>query len=56
MVSCFDVFSAWDDEYDKLQNLLRDIVKKKRDESMKTMWRVAPSHKKLQARLEQMRM
>jgi dynein heavy chain 1 len=23
MAQCFDVFSTWDDEYDKLQGLLR---------------------------------
>lgn len=55
MNSCFDVFSAWDDEYDKLSALMRDISKKKREEQMKLTWRITPPHKKLQARLEQMR-
>ena len=55
MASCFDVFSTWDDEYDKLQGLMRDIVKKKRDEHLKMVWRVNFSHKRLQARMEQMR-
>ncbi|XP_001636057.2 cytoplasmic dynein 1 heavy chain 1 isoform X2 [Nematostella vectensis] len=55
MVACFEVFSTWDDEYEKLQGLLRDIVKKKREESLKMVWRVNPAHKRLQARLEQMR-
>lgn len=55
MVSCFEVFTTWDDEYEKLQTLLRDIVKKKREESMKMVWRVNPAHKRLQARLDQMR-
>ena len=31
---CFEVFQAWDDEYEKFQTLLRDIVKKKRDEHL----------------------
>ncbi|KAG8185039.1 hypothetical protein JTE90_017062 [Oedothorax gibbosus] len=53
--ACFEVFSTWDDEYDKLQGLLRDIVKKKRDEHLKMVWRVSPAHKKLQGRMEQMR-
>lgn len=53
--ACFEVFSTWDDEYDKLQGLLRDIVKKKRDEHLKMVWRVNPTHKKLQSRMEQMR-
>ncbi|CAB3253573.1 unnamed protein product [Arctia plantaginis] len=55
MTQCFEVFSCWDDEYEKLQGLLRDIVKKKRDEHIKMVWRVSPSHKRLQARMEHMR-
>lgn len=55
MNQCFEVFSCWDDEYDKLQGLLRDIVKKKRDEHLKMVWRVNPAHKKLQMRMEHMR-
>ena len=55
MVACFEVFTTWDDEYEKLQTLLRDIVKKKREESLKMVWRVNPAHKRLQARLDQMR-
>ena len=56
MQACFEVFSAWDEEYDKLQGLLRDIVKKKREENMKLVWRINPAHKRLQSRLEHMRM
>ncbi|XP_065175263.1 cytoplasmic dynein 1 heavy chain 1-like [Sycon ciliatum] len=55
MVACFAVFNNWDDEYDKLQTLLRDIVKRKRDESLKIIMRINPQHKKLQSRLDQMR-
>ncbi|XP_055383630.1 dynein heavy chain, cytoplasmic isoform X2 [Condylostylus longicornis] len=55
MSQCFEIFGCWDDEYDKLQGLLRDIVKKKRDEHLKMVWRVSPAHKKLQARMEHMR-
>lgn len=33
----------------------RDIVKKKREEQIKMVWRVMPVHKKLQTRMEQMR-
>ena len=36
MVSSFQVFSTWDEEYEKLQSLLRDMAKKKRDEHAKT--------------------
>lgn len=54
MGACFEIFSTWDDEYEKLQGLLRDIVKKKK-EDMKLAWKVNPTHKRLQARLDQMR-
>lgn len=33
----------------------RDIIKKKRDEHMKMVWRVSAQHKKLQTRMEHMR-
>ena len=55
MTTCFDVFATWDDEYDKLQGLLRDIVKKMRHDQLKMVWRLNPAHKKIQTRLEQMR-
>uniref|UniRef100_A0A8C9Q1N6 Cytoplasmic dynein 1 heavy chain 1 n=1 Tax=Spermophilus dauricus TaxID=99837 RepID=A0A8C9Q1N6_SPEDA len=55
MVACFEVFQTWDDEYEKLQVLLRDIVKRKREENLKMVWRINPAHRKLQARLDQMR-
>ncbi|XP_075048644.1 cytoplasmic dynein 1 heavy chain 1 isoform X1 [Mixophyes fleayi] len=55
MVSCFEVFQTWDDEYEKLQVLLRDIVKRKREENLKMVWRINPAHRKLQSRLDQMR-
>lgn len=55
MNQCFEIFSCWDDEYDKLQQMLRDLVKKKRDEHIKSMWRMNPAHKKLQQRMEDMR-
>ena len=50
-----DVFTTWDDEYDKLQGLMRDITKKKRDEHLKMVWRINLAHKKLHQRIEQMR-
>lgn len=50
-----DVFTTWDDEYDKLQGLMRDIIKKKRDEHLKMVWRINLAHKKLHQRIEQMR-
>ena len=35
--------------------ILRDIIKKKRDETVRMHWRFNPVHKQLQARLDQMR-
>ncbi|XP_028677485.1 cytoplasmic dynein 1 heavy chain 1 isoform X2 [Erpetoichthys calabaricus] len=55
MVACFEVFQTWDDEYEKLQVLLRDIVKRKREENLKMVWRINPAHRKLQSRLDHMR-
>lgn len=55
MVACFEVFQTWDDEYEKLQVLLRDIVKRKREENLKMVWRINPAHRKLQSRRDQMR-
>lgn len=55
MTACFEVFNAWDEEYEKLNGLLRDLVKKKRDETYKMVWRLCPAHKLLQSRMEQMR-
>ena len=55
MLACFDVFTMWDDEYDRLQGQLRDIVKKMRSEHIKMVWRVNPAHKRLQGRLDQIR-
>lgn len=55
MIACFEVFQTWDDEYEKLQVLLRDIVKRKREENLKMVWRISPAHRKLQSRLDQMR-
>ena len=48
--ACLSVFTAWDDEYEKLQAMLRDFAKRKRDE-FKMVWRINPSHKRLQNRL-----
>lgn len=50
-----DVFTTWDDEYDKLQGLMRDIIKKRRDEHLKMVWRINLAHKKLHHRIDQMR-
>jgi dynein heavy chain 1 len=54
MVACFHVFATWEEEYEKLQTLLRDMAKKKREEHGKA-GRVNPSHKRSQARLDYVR-
>ncbi|KAK6731031.1 hypothetical protein RB195_007476 [Necator americanus] len=55
MMQCIQLFTKWDDEYDKFITLLRDISKKKRDEPVKLMWKVLPLHKKLEGRLVQIK-
>jgi dynein heavy chain 1 len=53
MAGCKKVFTVWEDEDEKFRNLLRDLLKKKRDDSVKSFRRVTPEHKPLQDRLEQ---
>lgn len=55
LAACSQVFTVWDDEYEKFQTLLRDLIKKKRDEHLKMIWRISFAHKKLQVRMEHMR-
>lgn len=55
ITQCFEVFHTWEDEYEKFQTLLRELVKKKRDEHLKMIWRINFAHKKLQIRMDQMR-
>ena len=47
MSQCHDVFTTWDDKYEELQVLMRDIVKQNRDWHPKVVWRVNFSHKRL---------
>ncbi len=55
MILAYRVFSTWDDEYDKFSTLLRDVSKKKREETLKFSWRANSAHKKLQDRITRMR-
>jgi dynein heavy chain 1 len=48
--ACMVVFGVWDDEYEKLQGILRDMAKRNRGD-FKMVWRINASHKKLQTRL-----
>ena len=51
MSQCHEVLTTWDDEYDRLQGLMRDIVQKKRDEHRKMVRRVNISRKWLQEKI-----
>ncbi|CAF4518371.1 unnamed protein product, partial [Rotaria sp. Silwood2] len=54
---CMDIFSLWDEEYEKCQALLRDMTKKNvvSAQQLKQAWKITPEHKKLQGRLEHLR-
>ncbi|CAJ0934299.1 unnamed protein product, partial [Mesorhabditis belari] len=47
----FEVFAKWDDEYDRLIALMRDLSKKKRDENTKLSFKTNPVHKKFEHRM-----
>eukprot|EP00052_Salpingoeca_macrocollata_P029602 m.302295 g.302295 ORF g.302295 m.302295 type:complete len:4671 (+) comp22998_c0_seq14:51-14063(+) len=51
---CEKVFAAWEEEDDRFRNILRDLLKKKRDEAIKAFRRVPPEHKTLQDRLNEL--
>ena len=56
MSRCDAVFGTWDDEYDKFTSQLREMSKKKREESLlKFSWRAFSAHKKLQDRICRMK-
>lgn len=56
MGRCDGVFGTWDDEYDKFTGQLREMSKKKREESLlKFSWRAISAHKKLQDRIYRMK-
>lgn len=49
--ACIAVFNMWDEEYEKLQGILREMAKRNRAGDFKMVWRINASHKKLQNRL-----
>ena len=55
MGQCCGVFNTWDEEYDKFTSQLREMSKKKREETLKFAWRANTAHKKLQDRTTRMR-
>ena len=48
------VFNVWDDEYEKLHALLREVSKRKREDSA-LMWRINIAHKRLHTRLAKLK-
>ena len=52
-VAANELFAKWEDEFDKLQQQLRELGKKKREEYK--LYRPMIAHKKLEARLEHVR-
>lgn len=49
------VFVCWEEDYEKFTSLLRDQARKKRDETLKFHFKFNLVHKKLEARLYQMK-
>lgn len=53
---CILIFNCWDDEFEKLILLLKELInKKKRDDTFKSVLQVNPFHKQLQIRIENVR-
>lgn len=52
LFGCKRVFDTWEEEDEKFRNILRDLLKRKRDDTVKTFRRVLPEHRNLQERLE----
>ena len=55
MQRCTAVFETWDDEFEKFANQLREMSKKKREESIKFTWKANTAHRKLQDRTTRMK-
>jgi hypothetical protein len=51
---CKRVFNTWEDEDEMFRNILREIIKRRRDDSVKTFRRVKPQHDALKKRLEEL--
>lgn len=57
MKQCTEIFISWGDNYENISGIMRDLMKKKREENMKLVWRAntGSGHKALQARMESMK-
>jgi dynein heavy chain 1 len=49
---CKKVFEAWDTEDEKFRSIVRETLKRRRDEQRKTFMRVKPEHEALKRRLD----
>ena len=50
MARSFEVFTSWDEEYDKLAGQLREVARRRRDEMIKIGYRIG-AQRQLQERL-----
>ena len=50
MTRSFEVFTSWDEEYDKLAGQLREVARRRRDEMIKIGYRIG-AQRQLQERL-----
>lgn len=55
ILACTKVFTTWENEYEKLQGLLREVSKKYREGRSKISWRTNLAHQRLQNRMENMK-
>jgi hypothetical protein len=55
MNSCKKVFHAWDDESERFRTLLRDQLKSRRDNTVKTLRKMVSEHDLLQERIKALR-
>ena len=55
MKSTWKVFFNWDEEYEKFISQLRDLSKRKKEETLKFHWKLVLAHRKLQTRLQHLK-
>jgi hypothetical protein len=52
MTSCRKIFTGWNEESERFRTLLRDQMKQRRDEGVKTLKRFKPDHEELRVRIK----
>lgn len=53
LAECFQAFFVWEDEFEKLISMVKEMAKRKREEI--SSWHLNLTHKQLKARLEILR-